>query len=118
MPTRECSGDVGGGGGGVEAERGREGKIHVGDKEAFRSNFDPRRGKRPKRERGGKSNSLPAHSAESRAGLASYVLLMSVGLDGLGKALVHADIVSSAILTCINSLEMARKCQLHILKTS
>ena len=37
------------------------------------------------------------------------MLLMSVGLDGLGKALVHADIVSSAILTCINSLEMATK---------
>ena len=67
-------------------------------------------GGRGRREReAAKATRSPAHSAESRAGLASYVLLMSVGLDGLGKALVHADIVSSAILTCINSLGMATK---------
>ena len=104
VPTR----DVGGGG---EAERGRE-RSTLATKKLFARILIP----------GGKSNSLPArspaHSAESRAGLASYVLLMSGGLVALGKALVHADIVSSAILTCINSWRWLRKCQLYVLKTS
>lgn len=76
VPTRD---DVGGGGRG-EAERGRE-RSTLATKKLFARILIP----------GGKSNSLPArppaHSAESRAGLASYVLVMSGGRPSwLGKS--------------------------------
>ena len=98
VPTRERA-DVGGGGGkvGGEAERGRE-RSTLATKKLFARILIP----------GGKSDSLPA-PLRRKPGRPSQLRVTYERRPSLGKALVHADIVSSAILTCINSLEMATK---------